>query len=134
MTDLEDLIVREANRQGCRANQDAIRQAGIDLAGANMTSQGLIHLPSRGCISPGDFVRDLHGRMPNAFSSLADEHKAEPTSNPDRQSVTEQHRQELTAIRKQALPTDWLSKRASVTGLTAEYMDEIRRQRAAKAK
>lgn len=60
MADLEDLILKEANRQGQQPNQDAIRQAGIELAGAAMTDP------------PAGPWRDLAGR----FRPLAPQHHA----------------------------------------------------------
>ncbi|MCK1578697.1 hypothetical protein IVB03_03625 [Bradyrhizobium sp. 168] len=121
MTDLEDLIVKEASRQGRRANQDAVRQAGIDLAGATMTSQGLINLPGRGCIAPADFVRDLHNRIPEAFAIVADEGTSEATAG----NLTERMRQEVAATRRErALPSDWLAVRSKATGITAQHMAE----------
>lgn len=124
MTDLETLIVKEAERQGRRANQDAIRQAGVDLAGGSMTPQGLINLPGRGCISPADFVRDLHNRMPEAFAIVADEGTSEATAC----NLTERMRQEVAATRRQrALPSDWLAVRSKATGITAQHMAERER-------
>lgn len=124
MTDVETLIIKEADRQGRRANQDAIRQAGVDLAGASLTSQGLINLPGRGCISPADFVRDLHSRMPEAFAVVADEGTSEATEG----NLTERMRQEVAATRRQrALPSDWLAVRSKATGITAQHMAERER-------
>jgi hypothetical protein len=118
MTDLEDLIVKEANRQGCAPNLEAIRQAGIDLAGATMTSQGLIHLPGRGSISPADFTRSLRHRMPESFGEL----NAKPASN----NLTERMRA-LVARSANPLPTDWdaVRRRYANSTLTATMMDEL---------
>jgi hypothetical protein len=124
MTDLETLIMKAADRQGRRANRDAIRQAGVELAGASLTSQGLINLPGRGCISPADFVRDLHNRMPEAFAIIADEGTSEATAG----NLTERMRQEVAASRRQrALPSDWLAVRSKATGITAQHMAERER-------
>jgi hypothetical protein len=61
MQDLEFLILTEARRQGVKPNADAVRQAGIDLAGSALTEQGLILMPGKGAISPADYVRSLRG-------------------------------------------------------------------------
>ncbi|MHC2337875.1 hypothetical protein [Bradyrhizobium sp. USDA 4454] len=121
MTDhLEDLIAKEARRQGHQPNQDAIRQAGIDLAGAAMTSQGLIHLPGRGAISPADFVRSLRSTMPAAFTPATDN---KPTGN-----LTDEMRREVASNRRErALPADWLARRQNATGVTLEHMAERER-------
>lgn len=118
MSDLEDLIVKEANRQGRRANQDAILQAGVDLAGASLTSQGLINLPGRGCISPADFVRDLHSRMPEGFGSIDSEAPTAKAAG----TLTEGYRAEIAASRKQSRINE--SDLARYTGLTRKYMEE----------
>jgi hypothetical protein len=121
MTDLEDLVVKEATRLGCRVSQDAIRQAGIDLAGAAMTSQGLIHLPGRGSISPADFTRSLRQRMPACFSEIgAYKADAKPAS-----TLTEAMIREVEATRQaRRLPDDWQAVRSKATGITAEHMAE----------
>ncbi|MCK1702593.1 hypothetical protein IVA86_14420 [Bradyrhizobium sp. 146] len=122
MTDhLEAMIQTEARQQGYQPNAEAMMQAAVDLAGSVLTDQGLIHLPGRGSISPADFVRDLHGRMPSAFASLADERRAETKTG----NLTEQMRQEVAASRRQRmLPRDWLAVRSKSTGTTAEHMAE----------
>ncbi|UPK32145.1 hypothetical protein IVB18_28045 [Bradyrhizobium sp. 186] len=136
--DLEGLIVKEANRQGHQPNQDAIRQAGIDLAGAAMTSQGLIHMPGRGSISPADFVRSLRNTMPAAFSPVTDDKPA--TTSDERRSgetLTAHMRRLIEAGRKQTrMPDDWNSvrQRYGADTTTAAHMHEIERLRAAKAK
>lgn len=126
MTDLETLIVNEADRQGRRANQDAIRQAGSDLAGASLTGQGLINLPGRGCISPADFVRDLHNRMPEGFSAIDSEAPTAKAAG----TLTERYRAEIAASRTQSRITE--ADLARYTGLTRKYMEE--RQLAAQGK
>lgn len=122
MTDhLEGLVLAEARKQGRQPNQDAIRQAGIDLAGAQLTPEKLIQVPGRGVIAPADFVRDLHERMPHAFTGLDEEAAEEATST----SLTERMRREITATRRQrALPSDWLTVRSKATGVTALHMAE----------
>ncbi|WP_420737954.1 hypothetical protein [Bradyrhizobium japonicum] len=120
MTDLEDLIVKEARQQGHQPNQDAIRQAGIDLAGATMTSQGLINLPGRGVISPADFTRSLRQSMPDAFCAI-DDHQDHPASD----TLTERWRAEIATSRKQARITG--ADLARYTGVTREHIEERQR-------
>lgn len=126
MTDhLEELISAEAARQGFKANADAVKAAVVDLAGSRMTEDRLIHMPGRGSISAADFVRDLHGRMPNAFTSLVDERNSETRTMGN---LTESYRQEVAASRCQrALPSDWMAVRSKATGITAQHMAERER-------
>ncbi|AJA62859.1 hypothetical protein [Bradyrhizobium japonicum] len=126
MTDLETLIVKEADRQGRRANQDAIRQAGVDLAGASLTSQGLISLPGRGCISPADFVRDLHSRMPECFGTI----DSEPPTAKAAGNLTERYKAEIAASRTRSRITE--ADLARYSGITRQHLEE--RYGAAKAK
>lgn len=138
MTDLEDLIVKEARQQGHQPDQRAVMQAGIDLAGAILTAEGLIHLPGRGVIAPADFVRSLRSTMPAAFSPVTDD-KPATTSNERRsgETRTAHMRRLIEAGRKQPrMPDDWDSvrQRYAAGTTTAAHMQEIERQRAAKAK
>ena len=119
MTDLESLIITEAHRQGCQPDQHAIRQAGIDLAGASLTSQGLIRLPGLGAISAADFTRSLRARMPEAFSAIDDKPEL-PAGN-----LTSAMMAEVAASRKQARITDADLDR--FTGVTRQHMEERRR-------
>jgi hypothetical protein len=122
MTDhLESLILTEARRQGIQPNADAVRKAAVDLAGASLTAQNLIHLPGKGSISPADFVRSLHNQTPESFTSI-DDKPAKPAGN-----LTESMRQEISASRKQSIPADWQSVRSrySPDSLTARYMEEL---------
>lgn len=135
MADLESLIVTEARRQGHQPNQDAIRQAGIDLAGAAMTSQGLIHLPGRGAISPADFVRALRNTMPAAFTPVTDDTLT--TTAEERRSgetLTAHMRRLVEANRKPArMPDDWQEVRGRYGDetTTAKHMAEIEASRRA---
>lgn len=117
MTDLESLILTEAHRQGCQPDQHAIRQAGVDLAGAVLTSQGLIHLPGLGAISVADFTRSLRARMPEAFSTIDD-------GKPEAELTVSELR------RKRPLDAEWQARRASATGITRAHMNEIASRRA----
>ncbi|MFB6418216.1 MULTISPECIES: hypothetical protein [Bradyrhizobium] len=119
MTDLESLILTEANRQGCQPDQHAIRQAGVDLAGAILTSQGLIHLPGLGAISVADFTRSLRARMPKAFSTIDD-------GKPEAALTVSELR------RKRPLDAAWRARLASATGITKSMMDEIATRREGK--
>ncbi|MCK1366430.1 hypothetical protein [Bradyrhizobium sp. 62] len=119
MADLETFILAESRRQGCQPDQRAIRQAGIDLAGAVLTSQGLIHLPGLGAISASDFTRSLRARMPEAFTTTEDEPQR-PVGN-----LTSTMMAEVAASRKQARITD--ADLARFTGVTRQHMEERRR-------
>ncbi|MHC2841708.1 hypothetical protein [Bradyrhizobium diazoefficiens] len=116
MADLESLILTEAHRQGCQPDQHAIRQASIDLAGAVLTSQGLIHLPGLGAISAADFTRSLRARMPEAFSTI-DDKPQRPAGN-----LTAAMMAEVAASRKQARITD--ADLARFSGVTREHIEE----------
>ncbi|MGN8547204.1 hypothetical protein ACQPTN_21385 [Bradyrhizobium sp. 13971] len=117
MSDLEDLFVREARRQGYQPDQRAMRQAAVDLAGSSLTGEGLVAMPGRGSISPADLVRSLRNQMPESFESVDDE--------PRTDTLTERWRREVAAGRKQASPTDWSDIRSRMTGVTGRFMDEI---------
>lgn len=124
MTDhLENLILSEAKRLGLQPNAEAMRQAALDLAGSVLTDFSMIHMPGLGSIAPADFVRDLRSRMPSAFAGLDNERKVEVTGN-----MTHRMREEVAASRRnRALPTDWLTVRSKVEGITAEHMAERER-------
>jgi hypothetical protein len=115
MTDLEDLIVKEASRQGFKPNEAVVRQASIDLAGAVLTQQGLIQLPGRGSISPADYVRSLHSQMPAAFSTLADD---KPIQSTGHSGLTAAYITELAANRNRRVDASKFS------GLTRQYIEE----------
>lgn len=128
MTDLESLVMTEAHRQGYQPDQHAIRQAGIDLAGAALTSQGLIHMPGKGSISPADFVHSLRNHMPEAFGSL-DDRPHRPVG-----TLTERYRSEIAASRKQnRMPDDWSDVRGRYADdtITSTHMAEIEASRRA---
>lgn len=119
MNDLEDLVLKEANRQGYQPGQDAIRQAAIDLAGASLVEGGLIALPGLGSITPADFVRSLRKQMPDAFKTAGEQAKG---------NLTQRMQAELAA-RRRSLPADWDSVYKRMTGLTREMMAEVARNR-----
>lgn len=123
---LESLILTEARRQNLRPNADAVRQAAIDLAGASLTPQKLIHLPGKGSISAADYIRSLRDQMPGGFGSIDSE---SPTAKPS-DSLTERYKTEIAASRKQSPITE--ADLARYTGLTRKYMEE--RYRAAQGK
>lgn len=123
---LESLILTEARRRNLRPNADAVRQAAIDMAGARLTPQNLIHLPGKGSISPADYIRSLRDQMPEGFGSVDNE--TSPARAAD--TLTERYRAEIAASRKQGHITDADLNRYS--GLTRQYMEE--RQRAAQGK
>lgn len=120
---IENLIMAETARQGVKPNAEAVQKAVIELAGAALTTGGLIHLPGRGTISPADFVRSLRASMPEAFAGL--EHKSDTNQAG---SLTERYRAEIAANpSKRALPTDWLAVRSKATGITSQHMAERER-------
>ncbi|WP_439373828.1 hypothetical protein [Bradyrhizobium sp. DASA03120] len=125
-THLEDRFVAECRRQGFQPDQHAMQKAAIDLCGAKLTSDGLIHLPNIGSISPGDFVRSMRDQMPEGFGSIDDEVPTAKAAG----TLTERYRAEIAASRKQGHITDADLNRYS--GLTRQYMEE--RQRATQAK
>lgn len=128
MTDLEDRFVAECRRQGFQPDQHAMQKAAINFCGAKLTSQGLIHLPNVGTISPADFVRSLHSQTPESFAALQDQPSIKPATN-----LTEGMRQEVAASRKRSLPDDFQSVRArySADSITGKMMDEIAASRRA---
>lgn len=126
MIDLEDRFVAECRRQGVQPDQHAMQKAAVSLCGACLTSDGLIHLPNVGSISPGDFVRSMRDQMPEGFGSIDRE---TPTDIPAG-SLTERYRAEIAANRKQSRITE--ADLARYTGLTRKYMEE--RYRAAQGK
>lgn len=133
MTDhLEDLILTEARRQGYQPNVEAMRKAAVDLCGSSLTGQNLIHMPGKGSISPADFVHSLRNQMPEGFGSLNDDDQTTKATG----NLTERMRAEIAANRKQSMPADWnqVRSRYAAGSVTAEYMDEIKRQRAANGK
>jgi hypothetical protein len=123
MTDLEDKFVAECRRQGYQPDQHAMAKAAVDLCGGNLTEQGLIHMPNLGVIAPADFVRSLHGQMPEAFQALDAKPTIKPTGN-----LTVDMKAEIAANRRQrALPSDWLAVRSKATGTTAQHLAERER-------
>ncbi|MCW2225672.1 hypothetical protein M2232_009204 [Bradyrhizobium japonicum] len=123
---LESLILTEARRQNLLPNADAVRQAAIDLAGASLTPQNLIHLPGKGSISPADYIRSLHDQMPEGFGSIDSESHTSKPSN----SLTERYKAEIAASRKQPRITE--ADLARFSGITRQHLEE--RYGAAKAK
>jgi len=125
MTDhLETVILSEANRQGIQPNADAMRKAAVDLAGSVMTSDGLISIPGLGSISAGDFVRSLHGQMPESFAAVDSKTSATKSSG----NMTADMKAEIAAGRRQrTLPSDWLAVRSKATGTTAQHLAERER-------
>jgi hypothetical protein len=124
MTDLENLILTEARKQGVKPNADAVMKASIDLAGAVLASDGLISLPGRGSISPADFTRSLRRAMPEGFTPVTDK----PATSDERrsgESMTDHMRRLVAAGRKRSFPDFWEQLRARATGLTKACMDEI---------
>src|SRR3954447_9381346 len=106
MTDhLETLILTEARRQGFQPDQHAMQKAAVDLCGASLT-QGLIHLPNVGTISPADFVRSLRNSIPESFGNLDDKPVGALSDDRPAGTITERYLAEIAASRKQARITD----------------------------
>jgi hypothetical protein len=118
MNELEELVVKEADRLGHQLGCDAVRQAAIDLAGASLTECGLIVLPGLGSISPADFVRSLRARIPDAFKAAEER----PSGN-----LTERMRAEVAAGRR-SLPADWNDVYKRATGLIIAEAEEYCRK------
>ncbi|MGY3511282.1 hypothetical protein [Bradyrhizobium lupini] len=113
---LESLILTEARRQNLLPNADAVRQAAIDLAGASLTPQNLIHLPGKGSISPADYIRSLRDQMPEGFIDSAG-----PTAKAAG-NLTEQYRAEIAASRKHSRITE--ADLARYSGVTRQHLEE----------
>lgn len=121
MTDhLETLILTEANRQGIQPNADAMRQAAICLAGASLTSQGLISLPNVGTISPADLVGDLRNRMPESFTAISDDDA--PAKFTEHSGLTARYQVEIAANRSRPRFTE--SDLARYSGMTRAHIEE----------
>ncbi|WP_340671108.1 hypothetical protein [Bradyrhizobium ottawaense] len=123
---LETLILTEARRQNLRANADAVRQAAIDLAGASLTPQNLIHLPGKGSISPADYIRSLRDQMPEGFGSIDNESPTAKAAG----TLTERYKAEIAASRTQSRITE--ADLARYSGVTRQHLEE--RYGAAKGK
>ena len=80
MTNLKDKFVAECRRLGYHPDQNAMQKAAIDLCGASLT-EGLIHLPNVGTISPADFVRSLRSQAPESFTPLNADTPAKPVDH-----------------------------------------------------
>lgn len=135
MTDIESLVMTEAHRQGFQPDQHAVRQAGVDLAGAVLTNQGLINMPGRGCISPADFVRSLRNTMPAAFTPVSDDKQTTATDERRSGETLTAHMTRLVeASRKPArMPDDWQQVRARYgdNTTTSKHMAQIEASRRA---
>lgn len=116
---LEDILAAEIERQGDRATPEGFRQMLTDTIGR--MDNGFIRL-ERGSISLPDYVRSVRQQNPEFFGSFEAGNK--PTGN-----LTESMRREIAESRSRSLPSDWDSVRNHMTGLTAQYMDEIASER-----
>jgi hypothetical protein len=123
---LESLILTEARRQNLLPNADAVRQAAVDLAGASLTPQNLIHLPGKGSISPADYIRSLRDQMPEGFGSIDSEAPSAKAAG----NLTERYKAEIAASRKQSRITE--ADLAKYSGITRQHLEE--RYRAAQGK
>jgi len=123
MTGIETIVVKAAASQGWQATAEAVRQATIDLAGSVISDQGLIVIPGKGAISPGDYATSLRTAMPTAFRPKTDQ-PAETSED----NLTERYRAEIAATRrKSALPSNFqeVRSRYADSSLTARFMDEL---------
>ncbi|MBB4426585.1 hypothetical protein GGD66_005155 [Bradyrhizobium sp. CIR48] len=114
---IEDAVVSAARAKGYAINSTTMATVAIDLAGSKLDGD-LITIPGKGSLSVQDYVRDLRDRAPSGFSRL---------QQPDKQ-VAERTVAELR--RKRPLDAAWHDRRAKVSGVTAQHMDEIARSRA----
>lgn len=113
MTDpIEDAVVSAACRKGFSINSATMALVAVDLAGSTLAGD-LITIPGRGSLSVTDYLRDLHDRAPSGFSRLQ-----QPDKSDAERTVSELRR-------RRGLPADWHERRAKVSGLSAQYMDEI---------
>jgi hypothetical protein len=113
MTNLEDILAEEIERQGARATPEGFKQMLTDTIGR--MDNGFIRL-ERGSISIRDYVRSVRQQNPEFFGSESGE---KPTGN-----LTESMRREIAERRSRGLPSDWTTVRQHMTGLTASMMDE----------
>lgn len=109
---IEDAVVSAARAKGYAINSTTMATVAIDLAGSKLDGD-LITIPNKGSLSVQDYLRDLHDRAPSGFSRLQ-----QPDKPDTERTVTELRR-------RRGLPADWHERRAKVSGLSAQYMDEI---------
>lgn len=113
---IEDAVVSAARAKGYGINSTVMATVAIDLAGSSLAGD-LITIPGKGSVSVQDYLRDLHDRAPSGFSRLQQD-------KPDEERT-------ITEMRRKRTLDDaaWHARRAKVTGTTAAYMDEIKRNR-----
>ncbi|MCK1489738.1 hypothetical protein IVB14_04705 [Bradyrhizobium sp. 180] len=114
---IEDAVVSAAHAKGYALNSTIMATVAIDLAGSKLDGD-LIAIPGKGSLSVQHYLRDLHDRAPSGFSRLQ-----QPDKPDAERTVTEMRR-------KRPLDAAWHSRRANVSGITAQHMDEIARNRA----
>lgn len=123
--DLEELVAAEARRMGLKPLAGAVRRAGADLAGSQLTSEGLISMPNIGVISPRDFVNSLARAIPDQFEPIEKAAQRRPN-----ETMTEHMRRQIQENRMpKPLPSDFEMIRNRSTGLTKLMMDQIAQQR-----
>lgn len=118
---IEDAIVSAARARGYSINAATMATVAIDLAGSTLAGD-MIEVPGKGSLAVQDYLRDLRHRAPSGFSRLQ-----QPDKPDAERTVTELRR-------KRPLDAAWHDRRAKVSGVTAQHMDEIERQRAAQGK
>ncbi|QHP67621.1 hypothetical protein EI171_09355 [Bradyrhizobium sp. LCT2] len=113
---IEGAVVSAARARGYALNSATMATVAIDLAGSSLSGD-LITVPGKGSLSVQDYLRDLHDRAPSGFSRLQQD-------KPDEERT-------ITEMRRKRPLDDaaWHARRAKVTGTTAAYMDEIKRNR-----
>ena len=116
-SEIEDAIVATARSLGFAINSATMTTVAIDLAGSTLAN-GLIVIPGKGGLKVQDYLKDLHARAPSGFS------KVQQPDKPDSERTIGQMR------RKRPLDAAWHARRASATGITKTFMDEIARNRA----
>lgn len=115
-TEIEDAIVAAARARGFQINSAVMQTVAIDLAGSSLDG-AMIAIPNKGTLSIKDYLADLQARAPSGFS------KVQP-DKPDSERTLGEMR------RRRPLDAAWQARRASATGLTKAFMDEISRNRA----
>jgi hypothetical protein len=121
MTNLEDILAEEIERQGARATPEGFKQMLTDTIGR--MDNGFIRL-ERGSISLPDYVRSVRQQNPEFFQG------SEADEKPD--NLTESMRLEIAESRSRSLPSDWTTVRSRYTGknnLTGAMMDQLAAER-----
>lgn len=118
MTNLEDILASEIERQNLRATPAGFKQMLIECIG-RIDASGFVVL-DKGSISLADYVRSCRQLMPEAFA-------AGESGNPSGNLTVDMQR-EIAETRSRSLPSDWTTVRNRYTGknnLTGAMMDQV---------